>query len=441
LKVLMSAFACAPGIGSEAGVGWNWAVEAARLGHEVVVLTRPRFRAAIEAATAAPDAAAGALRVLYLDLPAGLVAALGRGLGALAGHYAHYCLWQALAVRRACRLHRERRFDLVHHLTYVTVRFPSFMGLVGAPFVFGPGSGGEAIPAALRAALPLRARAFEAFRDLANLFVRVDPLARFCLGRADLLLVATAETLRVLPRRLARRACVAPAIGCAPVGPAPPHAAARAAAGGAPLRILCAGRLGPSKGLGLALAATAAARRRGLACSLEVVGDGPEAARLKALAVTLGLADALWRPRLPQDALLVALAEHDVFLSPTLRESGGMAILEALGAGLPVVCLKASGPGLLVDASCGVAVEPSGGIRPTVSGLAAALVRLADPELRARLSEGARRRAEAFAWPSVVGLVYGPGGLAEGLLAAGPAWGALPLPAAARAGARRAGTP
>ena len=53
MKILMSAFSCGPGQGSEPGVGWNTAMAAARLGHEVTVLTQTEFRAQIERETAA----------------------------------------------------------------------------------------------------------------------------------------------------------------------------------------------------------------------------------------------------------------------------------------------------------------------------------------------------------------------------------------------------
>ena len=50
MRVLLSAYACEPNKGSEAGVGWHWALEIARLGHEVWALTRANNRAPIEAA-------------------------------------------------------------------------------------------------------------------------------------------------------------------------------------------------------------------------------------------------------------------------------------------------------------------------------------------------------------------------------------------------------
>ena len=52
LKVLMSAYACEPGKGSEPEVGWQWALQMARF-HDVTVLTRANNRGPIEAALAA----------------------------------------------------------------------------------------------------------------------------------------------------------------------------------------------------------------------------------------------------------------------------------------------------------------------------------------------------------------------------------------------------
>ena len=47
-KILMSAFSCQPGKGSEPGVGWNWSVQAAK-NADVYVLTRSKMKPYIEA--------------------------------------------------------------------------------------------------------------------------------------------------------------------------------------------------------------------------------------------------------------------------------------------------------------------------------------------------------------------------------------------------------
>ena len=48
MKLLISAYACAPGLGSDHAVGWNWATEAHRLGHEIWAFVSPAHRQSIE---------------------------------------------------------------------------------------------------------------------------------------------------------------------------------------------------------------------------------------------------------------------------------------------------------------------------------------------------------------------------------------------------------
>ncbi len=67
-KVLLSAYACEPGRGSEPEVGWRWAVELAGLGYQVWVLTRANNRAAIERGLAS-RAPIPSLHFVYYDLP------------------------------------------------------------------------------------------------------------------------------------------------------------------------------------------------------------------------------------------------------------------------------------------------------------------------------------------------------------------------------------
>ena len=66
MRVLLSAYSCQPGKGSEPGIGWNWAMQIARF-HEVWVLTRAANRQAVEAALRANGPAN--LRFAYYDLP------------------------------------------------------------------------------------------------------------------------------------------------------------------------------------------------------------------------------------------------------------------------------------------------------------------------------------------------------------------------------------
>jgi glycosyltransferase involved in cell wall biosynthesis len=103
-------------------------------------------------------------------------------------------------------------------------------------------------------------------------------------------------------------------------------------------------------------------------------------------------------------------ASHDVLLFPALHESGGLAALEAMRHGLPVVCLKLGGPATLVDEECGRLIDPENKSAAQVAfELGTALVQLSEPCARGPLAEAARRRGVMFRWDEKVKRVYGMG--------------------------------
>ena len=86
--------------------------------------------------------------------------------------------------------------------------------------------------------------------------------------------------------------------------------------------------------------------------------------------------------------------EHDALLFPSLRDSGGMVVLEALAHGLPVVCTDCGGPGCIVNGCCGRVVQTLGRTRDEViGGIAEALYDLScDRVLLTKLSRAARAK-------------------------------------------------
>jgi glycosyltransferase involved in cell wall biosynthesis len=82
------------------------------------------------------------------------------------------------------------------------------------------------------------------------------------------------------------------------------------------------------------------------------------------------------------------LQEADVLALPSVRESGGGVILEAMAAGRPVIALNHGGPATLVDHGTGILITPRGE-RELIQDLADALVGLADHP-KERLQMGLR---------------------------------------------------
>jgi glycosyltransferase involved in cell wall biosynthesis len=153
------------------------------------------------------------------------------------------------------------------------------------------------------------------------------------------------------------------------------------AARAAPPRALVVSRLAPEKGVDLAIDACA---RAGL--PLTVCGDGQLAAELRAHAVGSG-ADVTFTGRLDAAALARLRAEASVALVPSrAHETFGLAAVESLAAGLPVVATRS---GALAELEGDITLVPAG----DVAALAVAARAVAeDPRAGARALAAARRR-------------------------------------------------
>ena len=106
--------------------------------------------------------------------------------------------------------------------------------------------------------------------------------------------------------------------------------------------------------------------------------------------------------------LLALYGQADLFVFPSLHDSSGNVVLEALSRGLPVVCLDLGGPWLYVDDSCGVVVRTAGYDRTGVEqALAEAIGKLiAHPARLAAMSRAAFEHAARQSWDEVVAQAY-----------------------------------
>lgn len=401
MKILLSAYACEPNKGSEPGVGWSWAIEVAKLGHDVWVLTRANNRAAIEAELA-EMAPLGNLQFLYYDLPK-----WARRLKKIkSGIYPYYVAWQWGAYKLAQRVHSQEHFDRVHHVTFVSIRQPSFMGNLRIPFVFGPVAGGESAPWRLRVGYPLRGWILDGLRDIANILVRIDPLMRQTFRQAERICVTSEQTRALVPKAYRQKTQVQLAIALDEkwLEEIPAGIGVEQRKDGE-IRLLYVGRFLYLKGMHLGLPAFARFVETYPKARLTMVGQGPEEAQWRKLTQTLGVEDKIdWVPWVSQVELRRLYLEHDVFFFPSLHDSGGMVVLEAMAHGLPVVCLDLGGPGMIVDdgsalvlAACGLTHKKA------IKGLAADILALCDSKkLRVTLGLGGKTQAKKHSWAHLV---------------------------------------
>lgn len=397
MKILLSAYACEPGRGSEPGVGWRWAHELAAAGHEVVVLTRSNNQSVITAAKVNPS-----LRFVYYDLP-WIFKKLKRG-PKFAKFY--YVLWQIGAYSTVRQLLRKELFELIHHLTFSDFRTYSPLVHLDVPFVIGPLGGAECAPPSLLRSLPIQARVTEHLRSLAILAAQLNPLTRAMYGRASLILCKTPETLAAIPKAKPENLRLSREIGS-------PDMVTRSSllsrAADQEFRLIYAGRLVYWKGLHLALKAYAIARQKDKALQFTIVGEGRDRNRLIALAQELELDESVcWHSHVPQQQLFEIQQRAHAFIFPSLHDSGGSVVLEAFAHGLPVLCLRTGGPGLNVDESCGYRVPVQD--RPEeeiVQELAAQILKWSScRNIWLALATQALEKAAQMSWPATVAEAY-----------------------------------
>jgi glycosyltransferase involved in cell wall biosynthesis len=389
MKLLISAYACAPNRGSEHGSAWNWALEVAKLGQDATVLVSPTHRRSVLEATRRD----GVLQRIRWLFPEVAFWPLQQG-GEPVWERTYNLLWQREALRVARTLHREQPFDLVHHLTWGGVRAPTFLGALGAPLVIGPVGGGETSPAGLRDHLPLRGRVLEVVRDLSNATIEYNPIVRQGLRKAGVIFARTADTKNLLSPSLRAKTYVQMELGVATAQIGAPRPVRQL-----PRKLLYAGRLLYWKGVHIAIEAMARLVVHMPDAQLTIVGNGPEETRLKTEMTQRRLgANITFVSWMPQEQFLRFYDSHDIFVFPSLHDSEGWVVLESLSKGLPVACLDLGGPKDIVTPQSGIVVGTAG---LNTSGVAVQLAEelrtlLANPERLAALSAGAILRAGDF---------------------------------------------
>ncbi|MBB5935333.1 glycosyltransferase [Streptomyces zagrosensis] len=163
--------------------------------------------------------------------------------------------------------------------------------------------------------------------------------------------------------------------------------------GATTLVVMCS-RLSPEKRPGRALDTVAELRRRGIGAQLVIAGDGPLRPRLTARARAEGLPVTFLGHVASRTELAAWQASADVVLAPGPAETFGLAALEALACGTPVVVSASSA----LPAIVGPAGETAQDDGPAFADAVERVLARPEPARRA----AARARAEGFGWPSAV---------------------------------------
>ena len=395
-KVLLSAYACEPNRGSEPGVGWNWAVEIAKRGHEVVVLTRKNNREVIENNENTPFN----LNFIYYDLPSSLM-----WLKKVFGVQLYYFLWQVGVYFFIKKQLKYLKLDFIHHITFVAIRKYSFLSLLGVPFYYGPLGGGENCPSYLLKNESSKSKTKEFIRNSLNKMLRFNILSNVMFSKARKIFATTEQSAYYINDKFNNKINVFPAIGIALNN----SNKVVNNQSNSVIQLLYVGQFIYWKGLQICLDALKVVSDTGVNFKLTLVGKGSEEFVLKQKVKDLNLEGNIeWVNWIPQDELSIIYKKKNLFLFPSLHDSGGMVVLEAMSLGLPIICLDIGGPGYFVNESVGSKISVTNKTyTQVVSEYAEAILELSnDRQLLENKSNNAVHRVSQYTWENTIDKVY-----------------------------------
>lgn len=290
---------------------------------------------------------------------------------------------------------RAGEFTVVHRITPLTPTAPSSLAKrcarIGVPFVLGPLNGGVPWPAEFDRE---RRREREWLSYVRSAY-RLLPGIRQTYANAAKVLVGSHFTLKDLPQEHRDKYVYMPENGIDPLR----FSRVVQKRDDGPLRAAFVGRLVPYKGADMLLESAADLLRSGV-LTIDIVGDGPMMAELRAFVQRHQLETSVtFHGWVPNAQVQDILCTCDVLSFPSIREFGGGVVLEAMALGVVPVVVDYGGPGELVTPEVGFKV-PIGRRDEIVSGFRSVLTRLAQSRSEVSLrSDHARVRIrDEFVW-------------------------------------------
>ena len=298
-----------------------------------------------------------------------------------------YLYFDLDCLRLARKLHKEHGFDAILRMTPTTPQWPSLIYKAGLPVITGPHNGGMTWPEGFRylAGRDGTAESFRAFGKLTHFLYRdLDKYSR--------ILCANRQCAEVFGEGCKDRILEISENGVDRVF-------APAENSGDATKLLYVGRLISCRCLDLLLKALARLPEK---VRLTLVGDGPIRGELEGLSEKLGLRQRVeFAGQVRQSETTAFMEKAGVFVFPSVRDSGGLALLEAMSHALPVVVAKWGGPFQYVGDDYGISL-PVGSPQELENGLVGSIERLlADRNYGRELGLKAREKIQnEFLWES-----------------------------------------
>ena len=392
LKILINAYACSPGMGSEPGMAWNWVMNLAKY-CELYIITEGEFREKIEAVV--PTLEQGENMHFYYNPVSDEIRKMCWNQGDWR-FYKHYRQWQWKTYLMAKDICEKEKIDVLHQLNMIGFREPGYLWKLsqenGVPFVWGPVDAKDKFPVAYLDGASIKTKLFIRLKNVITVLqLRLSKRVRKAAEQASVVFSASSNSQHSLKKYMGIDSPLLNETGCYVMERPVENKTTKDC-----FDVLWVGKMDFRKQLSLALKAVAQTGNSKL--RLHIVGGGDEKP-YKSLAAQLGIAERCeWHGAVSHSEVQTLMTESDVFLFTSVAEGTPHVVLEAIGNNLPVVCFDTCGQGDSVNDSVGRKIPLSTPSR-SVREFAKILNELeGNRELLKRMSENCRQRKLELSW-------------------------------------------
>lgn len=348
MNYLISAYSVNPYKGSEDSIGWNWVLQYEKNykeGDRIILLTK-KFNEK-DTRRGLKEFNIQHVELVIVDVPNALNWFREKHS---AFHHMYYILWQHWAWLWV--KHSGIRFDVIHHVTMNDYRIPSELYKAkGAKVIWGPMGGAQVTPRPLK--VYEKNQLVANFREFVNKSCSWNPFYKKALRSYYKIYCINNETQKQISRIVGKDVPLMPELALRDEYKNLPIRKGRNDI----LKIVFVGRLIGKKGIAFLVDALSL-MPADMDWELLIFGDGDDRALIEKQIADSGIGkNVKLMGNRPLNQIAEAYQQADVFVLPSLRETSGNVLLEAMAYAVPIVAFDTSFCRLLKEVDCGVFVN------------------------------------------------------------------------------------
>ena len=393
--ILINAYACSPGMGSEPGMAWNWVSNLAKF-CELHIITEGEFREKIESVV--PTLEQGGNMHFYYNPVSEEIRKMCWNQGDWR-FYKYYREWQWKTYLMAKDICSKKQIDILHQLNMIGFREPGYLWKLskenGVPFVWGPIGGLKQFPLAYLQGADLKMKLFNRLKNFLNIWqLKHEKRVDEALKTAKVLVSSIPDSYRALKRYKGMESIIIPETGCFLSDDV-----SMDRFDVQEFHVMWVGKFDFRKQLPLALKAIAIANNPNVVLDIYGGGSDVQIASAKKLVDSIGINEkVVWHGNQPNDVVNNAMRNAQLFFFTSISEDTSTVVLEAVSNHLPVLCFDACGMAAVIDHNVGRKIPLSNPVQ-SATDFAKQLNELEhDRGLLKQLSENCKQRQIELSW-------------------------------------------